>query len=56
MNDEVKPTYYCTLLVFKFPYTDEEIEITIRTKTSDKLKDIKKEVEYLMSMIIHKHR
>lgn len=56
MSIEVKPTYYCTLLVFRFPYTDEEIEIKIYTKSSDKLEAIKKEIEYLMSKIIHKYR
>lgn len=56
MNNEVQPTYYCTLLVFKFPYTDEEIEIKIFAKSPSKLESIKKDIEYLMSKIIHKYR
>ena len=56
MNDEAKATYYCAFLIFKFPYTDEKIEIKIYTKTPDRLKAIKKDIEYFIDKIVHKYR
>lgn len=53
---EVRPTYYCTFLVFKFPYTDEKIKIIIHTKSSDKLDSLRKEIEDFMDKLIHKYR
>ena len=53
---EVKPTYYCAFLIFKFPYTDEKIEIKIHTKSSDKLDSIKKDIREFMGTLAHKYR